>query len=154
MKGYLKLKNINSYFPNKLVVGLLVCSKKCGHAYLGPIRFKHICDCGIEFKTLYNLEYKKKNISLFSKKDIYDKTPCYQGNKDESIEWIDDISYEDLVNGKVDCIGNINEINIALAVCSKKCGNYHLIWDGAPQTCPRCGEQMYRVKVKKYKLCK
>lgn len=39
--------NKNKYFPQFLEVNLLVCSKECAHAYLGPSKFKHICDCGL-----------------------------------------------------------------------------------------------------------
>ena len=72
--------------------------------------------------------------------------------KEETLDWIDDITFDDLINGKVDCIGDIKEIYIALAVCSKECGHIQLIYDGAPQVCPKCRKQLFRVTTKKYKL--
>ena len=34
----------------------------------------------------------------------------------------------------------------------KECRNIQLIYDGAPQTCPKCGKQLFRLKVQDYKL--
>ena len=62
------------------------------------------------------------------------------------------ISKSDLINGKVDCIKDINEIYIALAVCTKECKHIQLIVDGSTQVCPKCGEDMFRLKTKKYKI--
>ena len=143
--------NKNKYFPQYLEVNLLVCSKECAHAYLGPSKFKHICDCGLEFKKLYNLKYEI--IGKSNKKRLtYDELSNVEGNTSNEINWIDDISYEDLINGKVDCIGSVEEIPIALAVCTKECRNIQLIYDGAPQTCPKCGKLLFRLKVQDYKL--
>jgi len=148
---YFYLKNLNKYFPDEIDLNLLVCSKECSHAYLGTSKFKHICDvCGTEFKTLYNLKCRRK--SFIRKKDMFADLPIIHGNCDETIDWIDDITYDDLINGEVDCIGNVNDIYIALAVCNRDCGQVQLIVDGAPQTCPKCGQQMFRIKTKKYKL--
>ena len=148
---HLFILNKNKFFPKHLEVNLLICSKECAHAYLGPAKFKHICDCGLEFKRIYNLKYEIANKSN-QKRLEYDELPNVEGNTSNEINWIDDISYEDLINGKVDCIGNVEEIPIALAVCTKECGNVQLIYDGAPQTCPKCGKQLFRVKVQDYKL--
>ena len=152
---YIKLKNLNKYFPNDLDVNLLICSKECSHAYLGTSKFKHICDiCNTEFKALYHLKYKLNNKSILRRKDIYEEMPILKGNLDKNINWIDDISYDDLINGKVDCIGNIDEIYVSLAICNKDCKSFQLIVDGAPQVCPKCGQQMFRIKTKNYKLIK
>ena len=148
---HLFILNKNKFFPKYLEVNLLICSKECAHAYLGPAKFKHICDCGLEFKRIYNLKYEIANKSN-QKRLEYDEMPNVKGNTSNEINWIDDISYEDLINGKVDCIGSVEEIPIALAVCTKECGNVQLIYDGAPQTCPLCGKQLFRVKVQDYKL--
>ena len=64
----------------------------------------------MKFKYLYNLKYQRK--TLFKKKDLYSELPILKGNQDESIDWIDDITYDDLIKGNVDCIGDINEIFI------------------------------------------
>lgn len=153
LKDSLKLKNLNKYFPNEIDINLLVCSKECSHAYLGTSKFKHICDmCNTEFKTLYNLKYELVKKRIFSKKDILKDMPILYGNDDKTVNWIDDIIYDDLINGKVDCIGNIEQIYVALAVCDNKCNHFQLIVDGSPQICPNCGKQMFRVKKKKYKL--
>ena len=143
--------NKNKFFPKYLEVNLLICSKECANVYLGPAKFKHICDCGLEFKRIYNLKYEIANKSN-QKRLEYDEMPNVEGNTSNEINWIDDISYEDLINGKVDCIGSVEKIPIALAVCTKECGNVQLIYDGAPQTCPKCGKQLFRVKVQDYKL--
>ena len=148
---YLFILDKNKYFPQYLEINLLVCSKECGHAYLGPAKFKHICDCGLEFKKIYNLKYELVG-KLNKKRFNYDELPDIKGNTATDINWINDISYEDLINGNVNCIGSIEEIPIALAVCTKECGNIQLIYDGAPQICPNCGKQLFRVKVQDYKL--
>lgn len=44
------------------------------------------------------------------------------------------------------------EISIALAVCTKKCGTVEWIVDGSTQVCQHCGSLMYRTEVKKYRL--
>jgi hypothetical protein len=62
--------NKNKYFPQYLEVNLLVCSKECAHAYLGPSKFKHICDCGLEFKKLYNLKYVLLDIFISPSSNI------------------------------------------------------------------------------------
>lgn len=144
----------NRYFPKEIDINLLVCTKECSHAYLGTSKFIHYCDCGNEFKKIYNLKYELANTKLLNKCNFYNQLLFDKGNQDESLAWIDDITLDDLINGKVDCIGGINEIYIALAVCSKECGHIQLIEDGAPQVCPKCKEQLFRVKVKKYKLIK
>lgn len=144
----------NKYFPNQIDICLLVCTKNCSHAYLGTSNFIHYCDCGNEFKKIYNMEYELANKKLFNKCKFYDQSLSDKGNQDESLDWIDDITFDDLINGKVDCIGDIKEIYIALAVCSKECGHIQLIYDGAPQVCPKCRKQLFRVTTKKYKLKK
>ena len=42
------------------------------------------------------------------------------------------------------------QIYIALAVCSKKCGNMQFIVDGQTQVCERCGKSMFRTSIKLY----
>ncbi len=42
------------------------------------------------------------------------------------------------------------EVNIAYAVCGKKCGNKEFIVDGQSQVCQYCGKLMFRTEVKKY----
>jgi hypothetical protein len=154
-KHYMNIKNTRKYFPEFLDINLLLCTKECSHVYLGTSKFKHICDhCNTEFKTMYNFKYKLAKKTILKRKDIYKDMPILNGNTDESLDFIDDITYEDLINGKVDCIGDINEIPIALAVCSKKCKHVQLIYDGASQICPKCGKQLFRIKVKNYKLIK
>ena len=44
------------------------------------------------------------------------------------------------------------EIKIALAVCSKDCGNIEFITDGSSQVCQHCGHLMYRSTTKTYIL--
>lgn len=152
---YIQLKHLNKYFPKIIDINLLVCSKECSHVYLGTSKFKHICDkCNIEFKSLFNLKYKICEKKFLKREDKYEKMQILFGNQDETINWIDDITYDDLVSGEVDCIGNIDEIYIALVVCNNECQNFQLIVDGSPQICPKCGSQMFRVKTKKYKLMK
>ena len=121
-KYYINFKNKNHYFPDNIDINLIVCTKECSHAYLGTAKFKHICDhCKTEMKTQYHLKYKLAKKRLFKIKDKYQSLPIIYGNNDQSKNWIDDISYDDLINGKVDCIKDINEIYIALAVCNKEC---------------------------------
>lgn len=154
-KYYVNFKNKNHYFPNNIDINLIVCTKECSHAYLGTAKFKHICDhCKTEMKTQYHLKYKLAQKRLFKIKDRYQNYPIVYGNNDQSKNWIDDISYDDLINGKVDCIKDINEIYIALAVCTKECKHIQLIVDGSTQVCPKCGEDMFRLKIKKYKIIK
>ena len=152
-RKYLKLKDIDSYFPKELDVSLFVCTKDCGRAYLEPSKFVHICcDCQKEMKRLYDLKYEL--VEDCSSEDKFIDYDIVKGNTDNTLDWIDDITYDDLVNGKVDCIGDIDTIYIGFATCKKKCGYYALILDGGPQACPKCGEDIYRWKAKKYKLIK
>ena len=88
--------NKNKYFPKYLDVNLLVCSKECAHAYLGPTKFKHVCDCGLEFKRLYNLKYEIIS-RLNTKRLTYDELTNVEGNTSPDINWINDISYGDLI---------------------------------------------------------
>ncbi len=151
--SYYRVKNVDSYFPKHLDVSLFVCTKDCGRAYLEPSKFMHICDdCGKEMKRLYNLKYEL--IEENNNEDKYKELEIVSGNCEDSLNWIDDISLDELVSGKVDCIGNIDTIFIALATCEKECGYHALILDGGPQVCPICGEQLFRRKVKEYKLIK
>ena len=150
---YLFVLNKSKYFPQKLDINLLVCTWECGRADVGTSKFKHICDsCGKEYKTLYNVKYELVKKSK-RKRYTYDELPYVVGNTSEE-NWIDDITYEEFVSGNVDCIGNIDEIYIALAVCTKECGHTQLIYDGASQVCPKCGKSMFRVKVEKYRMIK
>ena len=144
----------NKFFPNKIDISVLICTKECSHAYLGTSKFIHYCDCGNEFKKMYEFEYELVNRKLSQKCNFYNQLLFDKGNQDETLNWIDDITLEDLINGKVNCIGDINEIYISLAVCSKECGHIQLIVDGSPQVCPKCKKQLFRVKAKKYKLIK
>lgn len=60
---------------------------------------------------------------------------------DQYIDITDDIDFPD-------------KISIALAVCSKDCGNTEFIVDGSSQVCQYCGKLMFRTSVKDYKLIK
>jgi len=46
------------------------------------------------------------------------------------------------------------EIYVAYAVCSEKCGNTEFIVDSSSQVCQYCGKLMFRTVVKKYVLDK
>lgn len=144
----------NKFFPKKIDISLLVCTKECSHAYLGTSKFIHYCDCGNEVRKIYKFEYELVEKNYYKKCNFYNKLLFDKGNQDETLNWIDDITLDDLINGRVDCIGDINEIYISLAVCNKECGHIQLIVDGAPQVCPKCKKQLFRIKVKKYKLIK
>lgn len=45
-----------------------------------------------------------------------------------------------------------NELSVAFAVCSKKCGARQFIVDGSTQVCEYCGRSMFRVEVATYTL--
>ena len=148
---YYKVKDIQSYFPKILDISLLVCTSDCGRVYLGPSQFVHICDrCGKQFKYLYHLKYK-----IVDEKDVrdinkYQDLPILEGNVDNSLKWIDDITYDDLINGNIDCLGNINDIYLAFVTCKWKCGYHGLIVSGSSQICPKCGDNCFRWKEVKY----
>ena len=147
----IKVKFKNKYFPNDLNLSLFVCSKSCSHAYLDTSDYAHVCEhCYEPLKRLYSLDYKKSKRNIFYSKSVVNKYNVYK--EPESKEYIDDITHEDFKDGKVDCIGDIKEVWIALACCSKECGNVELIVDGSSQICPKCGKVMYRNSVKKYLL--
>ena len=149
-----KLGNMENYFPETLYMSLIECSKKCGKADIAPAIFEHICmKCRKKMKAEYLLKYKLKRKRLFRRKNYCENFPIQKGNQDEKINWIDDITKEDLIAGTVDCIGDIKEVPIALATCTKKCKHWQLVLDGGPQVCPICGEEMFRMKVKWYVLC-
>lgn len=152
-KYHYKIKNINSYFPETLDLTLIMCSKKCGMAWLAPAKFEHICHrCRKKMKADYLFRYRLKKKRIFKRKCIYDELPIKQGNQDPKINWIDDITRQEVVDGVVDCLGDVREIGIALAVCTKKCKHTQLVFDGGPQICPICGESMFRLKAKWYVL--
>lgn len=152
---YMKYRNTNKYFPKYLDISLLVCTKDCGRVWLGPSKFEHICgDCGKKMKYLYRLKYELISDNYSNNVDLYKDWPLLPGNNNQSLKWIDDISYSDLINGKVDCLGDIDIIYIAFATCEKKCGYYSLLYDGAIEICPKCGKNQFRWVVKAYKRVK
>ena len=147
-----KLRNEFRYFPNELNLSLFVCDKECSRAYISTKDYSHICEyCKEKLKRLYSLNYKleKKNL-FYNNKSLVTKENMYF--LDEDKEYIDDITYDDLIAGKVDCIGDITEVYIAVACCTNECGNVQLIVDGSTQVCPKCGGLMFRRSVKKYIL--
>ena len=152
---YKKYKNIDSFFPKELDMSLVVCTKKCGRVYLEPTKFVHTCeDCGNKFKYLYHLKYELAEDINSEGIDMYHNYLIQNGNTDETLDWIDDITYDDLISGKVDCLGKIDIIYVAFMTCRKKCGYYGLVTSGSPQICPKCGKDCYRWKEVKYKLVK
>ena len=148
---YLNLKYSNKYFPNNLDIGLFVCTKECSSGYLDTSDYSHICqNCKRELKKIYSLNYKKISRNFLKNHTLLTNFNSYIEPKNG--DYIDDISLDEFINGKVDCIGNVEEVYVALAVCTKECGNVQLIVDGSTQVCPKCGETMYRTKVNKYLL--
>lgn len=145
--------NTKKYYPPTIDINLIVCSWDCGCVDLGTAKFKHICDyCNKEMKTLYHLKYEAIDKSKVNKVDIYENKPIIQGNLDSSINWIDDITYDDLINGKVDCLGNIDEIDITYCICYDGCGHKQLIVEGGTQKCPNCGGDLFRLDRRRYRL--
>lgn len=146
-----KVKLKNRYFPNELNLSLFVCSKECSRAYIDTSEHTHICEhCYEPLQRLYSLDYKKSKRNIFYSKSLVNKYNAYKEPK--SKEYINDITLEDFKDGKVDCIGDIKEVWIALACCTKECGNAELIVDGSTQICPKCGKTMFRTKGHKYLL--
>ena len=147
--------NTKKYYPPIIDINLIVCSWDCRSVNLGTAKFKHICDyCDKEMKTLYHLKYEALDKSKVNKIDIYKDKPFFQGNKDDSINWINDITYDDLINGKVDCLGDIDEIDIAYCICYDGCGHKQLIVEGATQKCPNCGGNLFRIDRRTYRIVK
>jgi hypothetical protein len=51
---------------------------------------------------------------------------------------------------EVDSVTFPKEINIAYAVCGKRCGNREFIVDGQSQVCQYCGRLMFRTEISTY----
>lgn len=147
IKQFVKVKFTKKYFPNELELGLFVCSKECNNIYIDTSEHAHICEkCNNTLKKIYSLKYKKSKKNIFYSKTLINSFNTY--HTPTSGDYIDDISYEQYMNGDIDVE------YVALAVCSKRCGNVQLIVDGSTQVCPKCGDTMFRIKVQKYLLKK
>ena len=97
-------------------------------------------------KQMYSLNYTLDRKSIFK---VFNYQPKEEVNLAD-LDFIDDITYEDLIADNVDCIGDISDNWIAVAVCSKECGYIGLLTSGNSQICPKCGKDLFRLKEKKY----